>query len=213
HTGEVVGTLRYLPPEVFDGESDARGDVYSLGLTLYELAALRPAFAESDRNRLIKQVTMGEPGPLGRVRPGIPRDLETIIHRAIERDPARRYQKAEDLADDLRRFLDDQPVKARRTSALERLGRWARRNPAVAALLAALFTVLVVGLTLVSWQWDEAVRQRRRAQAKTQDEARARGQAERYPAGLLLERGPGPCPPGPGDGRAVWAKPGPGATP
>jgi WD40 repeat protein/serine/threonine protein kinase len=148
-TGDIVGTLRYLPPEAFEGKSDARGDVYSLGLTLYELAALRPAFAESDRNRLIKQVTTEEPEPLGRVRQGIPRDLETIIHRAMERDPARRYQKAEDLADDLRRFLDDQPVKARRTSALERLGRWARRNRGAATALGVI-ALLLIGVAIAS---------------------------------------------------------------
>src|SRR5262249_14135670 len=149
HTGDILGTLRYLPPEAFEGQNDARGDVYSLGLTLYELAALRPAFAESDRNRLIKQVTTEEPEPLGRVRQGIPRDLETIIHRAIERDPARRYQKAEELADDLRRFLDDQPVKARRTSALERLVRWARRNRGVAAALGVI-ALLLIGVAIAS---------------------------------------------------------------
>jgi WD40 repeat protein/serine/threonine protein kinase len=171
-TGDIPGTLRYLPPEAFDGKGDARGDVYSLGLTLYELAALRPAFAESDRNRLIKQVTMGEPEPLGRVRKGIPRDLETIIHRAIERDPARRYQTADELADDLRRFLDDQPVKARRTSVLGRLGRWARRNRGVAAALGVI-ALLLIGVAIASGL--AALRFERLA-----DEADRRGQAERW---------------------------------
>jgi WD40 repeat protein/serine/threonine protein kinase len=172
HTGDVVGTLRYLPPEAFDGHSGARGDIYSLGLTLYELAALRPAFAASDRNRLIKQVTTGEPEPLGRVRRGIPRDLETIIHKAIERDPARRYQKAEDLADDLRRFLDDQPVKARRTSALELVVRWARRNRGIAAALGVI-ALLLTGVAIASSL--AALRFERLA-----DEADKRGEAERW---------------------------------
>src|SRR5262249_4900667 len=143
HTGDIIGTLRYMPPEAFDGRADGRGDIYSLGLTLYELVALRPAFNEAERNKLIKQVTGGEPERVGRVRKGVPRDLETIIHKAIEREPARRYQKAEDLAADLRRFLDDQPVKARRTSGVERVVRWARRNRAVAAALGVIAFLLV----------------------------------------------------------------------
>jgi WD40 repeat protein/serine/threonine protein kinase len=171
HTGDIVGTLRYMAPERFNGQGDLRSDIYSLGLTMYELAGLRPAFAESDRNRLIKQVTMGEPEPLGRVRQGIPRDLETIIHRAIERDPARRYQKAEDLTDDLRRFLDDLPVKARRTSVLERLVRWARRNRGVAASLSVI-AVLLIGVAIASSL--AALRFERLA-----DEANRRGEAER----------------------------------
>ena len=91
HTGDILGTLRYMPPEAFEGKSDARSDVYALGLTLYELLALRPAFDEKDRNRLIKQVTTEEPARLDRLNPEVPRDLETIVHKAIERDPAHRY--------------------------------------------------------------------------------------------------------------------------
>jgi WD40 repeat protein/serine/threonine protein kinase len=149
HTGDIIGTLRYMPPEAFDGKADARSDVYSLGLTLYELVALRPAFNEPERNKLIKQMTTGEPERVGRMRKGMPRDLETIIQKAIEREPARRYQKVEELADDLRRFLDDQPVKARRISAAERLGRWARRNRGVAAALGVI-GVLLVAAAIVS---------------------------------------------------------------
>ena len=92
HTGDILGTLRYMPPEAFDGRADARGDVYSLGLTLYELLGLRPAFEEKERNRLIKQLTTEEPARLDRVNPEVPRDLVTIVHKAIERDPAHRYR-------------------------------------------------------------------------------------------------------------------------
>src|SRR5262249_55499035 len=101
HTGDVLGTLRYMPPEAFDGRFDGRGDVYSLGLTLYELAALRPAFDERNRQRLIKQVTTEEPPRLHAVRPEVPRDLATIIEKAIEKDPARRYASAAELEADL----------------------------------------------------------------------------------------------------------------
>ena len=149
HTGDILGTLRYMPPEAFDGKADARGDVYSLGLTLYELLALRPAFDEKDRNRLIKQVTTTEPPRLDRLNRQVPRDLETIVHKAIDRDPAHRYAAAGELAADLQRFLDDEPIQARRVSPAERFLRWCRRNPAVAGLLAAV-AILLVGVAAVS---------------------------------------------------------------
>jgi WD40 repeat protein len=144
HTGDILGTLRYMPPEAFEGKTDARGDVYALGLTLYEMLAFRPAFDEKERNRLIKQVTHAEPARLGKLNRQVPQDLETIVHKAIDRDPGRRYASAEALAEDLHRFIADEPIKARRTSATERLSRWCRRNPAVASLTA------IVGLLLFS---------------------------------------------------------------
>src|SRR5207302_8934144 len=112
HTGDILGTLRYMPPEAFEGRSDARSDVYSLGLTLYELLAFRPAFEEKERNRLIKQVTHEEPARLSKLNRSVPRDLETIVHKAIDREPGRRYQTAADLAADLQRFLEDEPSQA-----------------------------------------------------------------------------------------------------
>jgi WD40 repeat protein/serine/threonine protein kinase len=142
--GEFLGTLRYMPPEAFEGHSDVRADVYSLGLTLYELLALRPAFDGKDRDRLVVQMTLTIPPRLDRLNLTIPRDLATIVHKAIERDPARRYRTAGELAADLQRFLDDAPIKARRTSAVERLMRWARRHRAEAASLAAIGAILVV---------------------------------------------------------------------
>ena len=86
HTGDILGTLRYMPPEAFEGKTDARSDVYSLGLTLYEMLAFRPAFDEKDRRRLIKQVTDEEPPRLGKLNRQVPQDLETIVHKAIEKD-------------------------------------------------------------------------------------------------------------------------------
>jgi serine/threonine protein kinase len=171
HTGDVIGTLRYMPPEAFDGRADARGDIYALGLTLYELAALRPAFAERERNRLIKQVTTTEPMPVGRVRKGVPRDLETIIHKAIDRDPARRYQTAVALCDDLQHFVDDEPILARRQSNWERARRWCRHNPAVAALIAFI-ALLMVGVTVASVvaaaYFDQTARKERTAREDAQ---------------------------------------------
>jgi WD40 repeat protein/serine/threonine protein kinase len=186
HTGDLLGTFRYMPPEAFEGQGDARSDVYSLGLTLYEMAGLRPAFDGQDRNKLVKQMTTSEPPPVGRVRQGVPRDLETIIHKAIDREPPRRYQKADDLAEDLRRFLEDRPVKARRISNAERLARWSRRNPAVALSLAAIIGVFVTAFVLVSWNYyraEDALREeakQRQAADEARDDAQGKEKAERW---------------------------------
>jgi choice-of-anchor C domain-containing protein len=149
HTGDILGTLRYMAPEAFDGRTDPRSDVHSLGLTLYELLALRPAFDEKERNKLIKQVTTTEPPRLDRINPAIPRDLATIVHKAMDRDPAGRYPSAGELAADLQRFIEDEPIHARRISLRERAWRWCRRNPAIAGLTAALI-LLMVGVTVAS---------------------------------------------------------------
>jgi WD40 repeat protein/serine/threonine protein kinase len=149
HTGDILGTLRYMPPEAFEGKSDARGDVYSLGLTLYEMLAFRPAFDEKERNRLIRQVTHEEPTRLRKLNRQVPQDLETIVHKAIDKVPKQRYASASELAEDLQRFIEDEPIKARRISSAERLLRWARRSPVVATLLAAV-ALLLVGVAVVS---------------------------------------------------------------
>jgi serine/threonine protein kinase len=147
HTGDIIGTLRYMAPEAFEGRTDVRSEVYSLGLTLYELLALEPAFNQRDRNRLIKQVTTEPPPRLEKVNPEIPRDLVTIIHKAIDRDSTHRYQSSGELAEDLQRFLDDEPIHARRISLAERYIRWARRNKLVASLGAVITVLLVLGAT------------------------------------------------------------------
>jgi eukaryotic-like serine/threonine-protein kinase len=169
HTGDILGTLRYMPPEAFEGKSDARSDIYALGLTLYEMAALRPAFDEADRNKLILQVTTADATPVRQIRPQIPLDLETIIHKAIDRDPTRRYQKAEELAADLQRFLDDEPIKARRQTAVEAAWRWARRHKAVAALIAVVSVGLVVA-TVASVVVAAHFRHQEYVQRRTADE-------------------------------------------
>jgi WD40 repeat protein/serine/threonine protein kinase len=177
HTGDILGTVRYMPPEAFDGHSDVRSDLYSLGLTLYELLAFQPAFSERDRNRLIKQVTTQAPAPLGKLNPAVPRDLETIIHKAIDRERAGRYQTAAALAEDLRRFVADEPIRARRASVPERLARWGRRNPGVAILLGALLMVFLAGFGGVFWQWRQAEAARDRAAGLAEQEADARARA------------------------------------
>jgi serine/threonine protein kinase/WD40 repeat protein len=138
-TGDLLGTFRYMAPERFQGRGDARADVYALGLTLYELLALRPAFDSPDRLRLMEQVKEQEPPRPRSLDPRIPRDLETIVLKAVEKEPRRRYQSAEEMSEDLRRFLAGEPIKARRTSLVERARLWSHRHPALAGLYLVLF--------------------------------------------------------------------------
>jgi WD40 repeat protein len=147
--GDILGTLRYMAPERFRGEADGRADIYALGLTLYELLVLRPAFDSPDRMQLIEQIKTAEPTRPRALDRRIPRDLETIVQKAIDKDPGRRYPSASELAEDLRRFLADEPIRARRVSLAGRLLRWGRRNKLVAGLSGAV-GVLLVGLAVGS---------------------------------------------------------------
>ena len=117
-TGDILGTLRYMAPERFRGEGDARADIYALGLTLYELLTLRPAYDSSDRLKLIEKIKNEEPVRPRSIDARIPRDLETIVLKAIDKDPEHRYPTAEAMAEDLRRFLADEPIQARQVSTV-----------------------------------------------------------------------------------------------
>jgi serine/threonine protein kinase/WD40 repeat protein/Flp pilus assembly protein TadD len=142
-TGDILGTLRYMSPERFRGEGDARADIYALGLTLYELLTLKLAYDSNDRLKLIERVKNEEPVRPRSIDRRIPRDLETIILKAIDKDPASRYPSADAMAEDLRRFLADEPIQARQVSTSERYWRWARRNPVIATLGGVLTAVLI----------------------------------------------------------------------
>lgn len=148
-SGDIVGTLRFMPPERFTGQSDARGDIYSLGITQYELLAGRPAFPNTSPQELIYHISHNNLPSMRTNDRDIPTDLETIVLKAAARDPAHRYQTADELGEDLRRFLADRPILARRASHLERAVRWSRRNPAIAGLTAAAF-VLLLAITVIS---------------------------------------------------------------
>jgi WD40 repeat protein/serine/threonine protein kinase/tetratricopeptide (TPR) repeat protein len=163
HTGDVVGTLRYMAPERFDGRSDPRSDVYSLGATLYELLTLRPPFREPNRVKLIEQVLRQDPTPPRQLDRRIPRDLETIVLKAMAREPSRRYATAGALAEDLDRFLAGRPIRARRVSPWEQAWRWSRRNPGLAALSAALLLALAGGTIAASLLAARATSQARKA--------------------------------------------------
>lgn len=149
NTRSVSGSLRYMAPERFAGISDQRGDVYGIGLTLYELLAGQPAFEESDAEHLIGSITDPRLKSIQAIRPGVPTDLATIVSKAIHVDPDLRYQSAAELRDDLGRFLADEPIHARKISVWGRLVRWARRNPKLAsAITVAAFALLTA--TIVS---------------------------------------------------------------
>jgi serine/threonine protein kinase/WD40 repeat protein len=143
HTGDIVGTMRFMAPERFDGTSLPQSDIYALGLTLYELLTLRHAFDDSNKAKMIERIAHQPPVPPRKIDRLIPRDLETVVLKCLAKDPADRYSSAESLAEDLRRFLADRPVRARRAGPGERLWRWARRNPAIAMLLGCVAALLV----------------------------------------------------------------------
>jgi len=177
-TGDLLGTLRYMPPEAFAGRADHRSDIYGLGLTLYELLADRPALSESERGPLMTAITEGRIARLQTLLPGIPRDLQTVIHKATDIDPATRYQAANDFRDDLQRFVSGQPVQARRSTWAYRTSRWISRNRAVASLTALTVLTLVAGLIVSSIGWSRALSAESDAKDLARNEKLAREFAE-----------------------------------
>lgn len=156
--GQILGTPAYMAPEQARGEVgriDARTDVYGLGTVLYELLTGELPFHGNNR-MLLRQVLEEEPRPPRRINDEVPRDLETVCLKAMAKEPAERYAGAAEFADDLRRFLQGQPVRARPVGPLGRLVRWSRRRPALAGLSAALLLVAAAGFAGVFWQWRQA---------------------------------------------------------
>jgi eukaryotic-like serine/threonine-protein kinase len=162
-TRDLLGTLRYMSPEQASARRavvDHRTDVYSLGLTLYELLALQPAFNSRDRQELLYQIDFEEPRPPRRFNRAIPPELETIVLKAAEKNPADRYATAQELADDLERYLRDEPIRARRPTLRHRAKKWARRHRAIVwSVAVCLLPALVIATGSIGWMMrDRAVR-------------------------------------------------------
>ncbi len=184
-TGDVLGTLRYMSPEQASGERrilDGRTDVYSLGVTLYELVTLQPAFPAENRQELLGHIANAEPLPPHQLNPRTPRELETIILKAMAKEPASRYDSSRELADDLRRFLADEPIRARRPSLWARSAKWSRRHRPVVwsamSLLVVTTVLAIVGVVLIARERREAIGQRDEAQ-RQREEVRRREVTQR----------------------------------
>lgn len=158
-SGVVLGTPSYMAPEQARGQQATIGpacDVYALGAILYELLTGRPPFAAENSLETILQVVNLEPVPPRQLQPKIPRDLATICLKCLQKDPTKRFTSAQDLADDLNRFLRSEPILARPVGRAEIAWRYCQRNPTQAVLMATLFMTLIFGLMGMTWNWREA---------------------------------------------------------
>ena len=191
-TGNILGTPSYMAPEQVRGQNDRTGpatDVYALGAILYEALTGRPPFLADTCNEVMNQVRELDPVAPSRLLPRVPRDLEVICLKCLEKEPARRYASAADLADDLRRSLAGEPIQAPRVSALERGWRWARRRPAVAGLLLALAAALLAGTLFSTYFAAESAGRADLALQREREATAAQAQSAQQSAELLLDRG------------------------
>ena len=191
-TGDVAGTLRYMSPEqslAQHGLVDHRTDIYSLGVTLYELLTLAPAFDAPNRHAILRQISQEEPIAPRKRNPAIPLDLETIVLKAMAKEPERRYATAKALADDLRRFLEHRPILARRPTLLESAAKWSRRHRGLVAAGIAMLMLTTLGFALSTaliareqWKTKAAYQQLSEEQERTREaydaEAKERAKAE-----------------------------------
>jgi len=179
-SGAIVGTPAYMAPEQARAEKSLTTavDVYSLGAILYEWLTGQPPFRGGDPLSTLLKVIDEEPVKPRSLNASIPRDLETICLKCLEKNPARRYGSAQELADDLERWLHGEPIHARSVSWSERASKWVRRRPALAALLLVLLLGVPAAIAAVTWQWREAVLQ----------EAKARSELARAETALYVNR-------------------------
>lgn len=192
-TGDLIGTLRYMSPEQAAGrhlEVDHRTDVYSLGATLYELLTLRPVFDAADRETLLRQVLHDEPIPPRTIDRGIPVELETIVLKALSKSPHERYASAGEMAADLRRFLDERPILARRPTFLERTRKWMRRHPSAVGAAVVVLILSTLGLavtTALVWRAREQTRAALLAERQRAAEAEQRFELAKRSVNALIQ--------------------------
>jgi WD40 repeat protein/serine/threonine protein kinase len=175
-SGDLLGTLRYMSPEQALAKRvglDHRTDLYSLAVTLYELLALEPAFPGRDRQELLRQIAFEEAPAIRHGNRAVPAELETIVRKAMEKSPADRYATAQEFADDLRRFLEDRAIRARRPTLVQRLRKWGRRHPGV-VLTAGLAAVLLALVVLVALTASNFLIRREQAQTEKANRLLAR---------------------------------------
>ena len=185
-TGDLVGTLRYMSPEQASGRRvpvDHRADVYSLGATLYEMLSLTPIFSGSDRSTLLLQILNDDPRPLRQIDRAIPVELETIVLKATAKSPLERYATAGEMANDLRRYLDELPIHARRPTLVDRTRKWMRRHPSFVGAAVLLLVCGVLGLMVTT-----ALVAREQAATKARaEEAETRFQLARRAADEMIQ--------------------------
>jgi len=178
-TGDILGTLRYMSPEQALAKRvviDGRTDVYSLGVTLYEVLTLRPAIDGRDRQEILRKIAQEEPAPPRKLNPAVPRDLETILLKAMAKEPTGRYATAKELADELQRFLEDRPIRARRPSLGDRAAKLSRRHRAVVFSVVTstfLFLILTV-VVLVASNFQIRAEEKRTAEQRERAESNSR---------------------------------------
>ncbi|HQR07463.1 MAG TPA: serine/threonine-protein kinase [Gemmatales bacterium] len=159
-SGQLVGTLRYLAPERLRRQESQQSDQYSLAATLYELLTLQPVYDAATSEEILHKISKESPVPPSRYVPGLPLDLQTVILKGLAREPEQRYATVSQMGQDLRRFAEGQPIRARRLGPFQTAYRWARRNPVVAGLCAAIFVTLLSGLIVSSIFYSKSERGR-----------------------------------------------------
>lgn len=180
-SGQLVGTLRYLAPERLRRQESVRSDQYSLAATLYELLTLQPVYDAATSEEILHKISKDSPIPPSRHLPGLPLDLQTIILKGLSRDPEQRYSTISLMGLDLRRFVEGLPIRARRQSPIQAAYRWARRNPVVSSLIAAILVTLLSGLIVSAvfyWKAEQGRLDASLAESKARVSAETAAQAE-----------------------------------
>ena len=177
-SGHAIGTPHYIAPEALSGGAVTPAyDQYAVGVLMYQMLTGRPPFQGTSTLAILQQALSQEVTPPGRLASAVPRELETICLKCLDKDPRRRYGTAGELADDLERYLRGEPILARPAGVWERWQKWGRRKPAVAGLLGGLIVVGVVGLSGILWEWKDAVDAKQHAEAMEGDALRSRDRA------------------------------------